>query len=135
MTGTKISNATIDPVKEYERPVGVDGREEQVAFKSAFTSDDPAAGPMVLFREQKTPPLVWRPEWQDHPNGARILARLTLVADDLRALGVRYRTLLAPDAEPAGKQEPYAFQLGPCRFRVLTRQRASRDDPGAILSA
>lgn len=131
----RAQDLPIDPVKEYGRPVEVDGREEQVAFKSAFISDDPAAGPIVFFCEHKTPHLVWRPEWQDHPNGARNLARLTLVADDPRAVGVHYRTMLAPDAEPAAEEEVYAFQMGPCRFRVVSRQRATRDYPGAILSA
>lgn len=125
----------ISPVVDYGRPVEIDGRTEQVAFRSAFISDDPAAGPIAFFCQHQTPNLIWRPEWQDHPNGARNIAGLTLATDDPRAVGAHYRTMLAPDAEPADEDQAYAFQMGPCRFRVLSRQRASRDYPGAILSA
>ena len=125
----------ITPVKDYGRPVEIDGRAEQVAFRSAFISDDPAAGPIAFFCQHQTPHLIWRTEWQNHPNSARNIARLTLVADDPRAVGEHYRAMLAPDAEPASEEEAYAFQMGPCCFRVLSRQRASRDYPGAILSA
>ena len=119
----RVHDLPINPVKEYGRPVEVDGREEQVAFKSAFISDNPAAGPIAFFCEHKTPHLVWRAAWQNHPNSARNVARLTLVADDPRAVAAHYQAMLAPDAEPVGEKEAYGFQMGPCRFRVLSRRR------------
>jgi len=36
----------------------------------------------VYFCQHLTPELVWRPEWQDHPNGAVAIAQLVIAADD-----------------------------------------------------
>ena len=39
----------------------------------------------VYFCEHLTPELVWRPEWQSHPNGARAIARVIVATDEPRA--------------------------------------------------
>jgi hypothetical protein len=40
-----------------------------------------------------TPELVWRPEWQTHPNGARAITRVVVATADPRRTAVLFRDL------------------------------------------
>jgi hypothetical protein len=64
------------PVQSFSRPVELDGTRQDARFRT--TRLDPAKIAMgrVYFCEHLTPELVWRPEWQSHPNGARAIARV-----------------------------------------------------------
>jgi len=64
------------PVQAFSRPVELDGTRQDARFRT--TRLDPAKIAMgrVYFCEHGTPELVWRPEWQSHPNGARAIARI-----------------------------------------------------------
>jgi hypothetical protein len=52
----------------------------------------------VYFCEHRTPELVWRPEWQSHPNGARAISRVIVATDDPRRTASLFRALFGPDA-------------------------------------
>ncbi len=58
------------PVQAFSRPVELAGVSQDARFRT--TRLDPAKIAMgrVYFCEHLTPELVWRPEWQSHPNGA-----------------------------------------------------------------
>ncbi len=117
----------IGAVREYGRPIEIDGRLEEVAFRSAFIHDDPATDPILFFCQHLTPELVWRSAWQAHPNTATGIAGLTLVADDPRAECRRYQAMFAPGStldEEAGES---GFMIGACRLQVLSHERAGRD--------
>ena len=64
------------PVQSFSRPVALEGGARDARFRT--TRLDPAMVPMgrVYFCEHQTPELVWRPEWQTHPNGASEIARV-----------------------------------------------------------
>ncbi len=68
------------PVQRFSRPVDVKGTQRDATFRT--TRLDPAKTGMgrVYFCEHLTPELVWRPEWQAHPNGARAIARVVVAA-------------------------------------------------------
>jgi len=130
----KAHGFAIDPVREYGRPVELDGRQEQVSFKSAFISDDPIAGPVTFFCEHKTPHLIWHSAWQSHPNTATGIASLTVVDDDPRGVGQHYQRRLAPHGAAAEEDDKFTFQLGDCRFQVLSKQRATQEYANANLT-
>ena len=64
------------PVRSFSRPVALDSGARDARFRT--TRLDPAQVAMgrVYFCEHQTPELVWRPEWQTHPNGACAIARV-----------------------------------------------------------
>src|SRR4029077_6836801 len=64
------------PVQSFSRPVTLADETQDARFRT--TRLDPNQVPMgrVYFCEHLTPDLVWRPEWQAHPNGAGGLARI-----------------------------------------------------------
>jgi hypothetical protein len=76
----------------------VDGAARDVRFRTTYL--DPAKVVMgrVYFCEHQTPDLVWRPEWQTHPNGALASARVVVATDDPRRTAILFRSLFGGDA-------------------------------------
>ena len=52
----------------------------------------------VYFCEHLTPELVWRPEWQTHPNGACAIARVVVATADPQRTAGLFRDLFGADA-------------------------------------
>jgi hypothetical protein len=86
------------PVQAFSRPVELDGARQDARFRT--TRLDPAKIAMgrVYFCEHRTPELVWRPEWQSHPNGAGAIARVIVATADPRRTGSLFAALFGPEA-------------------------------------
>ncbi|HEX4615516.1 MAG TPA: VOC family protein [Stellaceae bacterium] len=86
------------PVQSFSRPVALDGGAQDARFRT--TRLDPAQVAMgrVYFCEHLTPELVWRPEWQTHPNGARAMARVVVATPDPQHTARLFRGLFGDDA-------------------------------------
>ncbi|MGC2202378.1 MAG: VOC family protein [Stellaceae bacterium] len=94
------------PVQSFSRPVTLDGAVHDARFRT--TRLDPAKVPMgrVYFCEHQTPDLVWRPEWQSHPNGAYAIARVIVATADPQRTAKLFRDLFGGGAvaETGGRQ-------------------------------
>ena len=86
------------PVQSFSRPVEIGGVRQDARFRT--TRLDPAKIAMgrVYFCEHLTPELVWRPEWQSHPNGARAIARIIVATGDPGRTAALFRALFGPAA-------------------------------------
>ena len=86
------------PVQSFSRPVTLDGATRDARFRT--TRLDPAEIAMgrVYFCEHLTPDLVWRPEWQSHPNGACAIARVVIATADPQRTAALFRDLFGGDA-------------------------------------
>jgi hypothetical protein len=86
------------PVQSFSRPVEIGGAREDARFRT--TRLDPAKIAMgrVYFCEHLTPELVWRPEFQSHPNGARTIARIIVATGDPGRTAGLFRALFGPAA-------------------------------------
>jgi hypothetical protein len=86
------------PVQAFSRPVELDGARQDARFRT--TRLDPAQIAMgrVYFCEHSTPELVWRPEWQSHPNGARAIARVIVATGEPRRTASLFGALFGADA-------------------------------------
>src|SRR5438874_4404942 len=86
------------PVQAFSRPVELGGARQDARFRT--TRLDPAKIAMgrVYFCEHRTPELVWRPEWQAHPNGARAIARVIVATADPRRTASLFGALFGPEA-------------------------------------
>lgn len=91
----------INPVQAFSRPVILGGETSDAAFRT--TRLDPNRIPMgrVYFCEHRTPDLVWRPEWQAHPNGARAINRVIVATPDPNHSAGLFRSLFGSDAVAA----------------------------------
>lgn len=86
------------PVQSFSRPVTLDGVTRDARFRT--TRLDPAKVAMgrVYFCEHQTPDLVWRPQWQAHPNGALAIARVIVATADPARTARLFWDLFGADA-------------------------------------
>ena len=90
------------PVQSFSRPVALDGATRDARFRT--TRLDPAEVKMgrVYFCQHLTPDLVWRPEWQTHPNCACAIARVVVATADPERTAMLFRGLFGDDAVADG---------------------------------
>lgn len=86
------------PVQSFSRPVELHGERHDARFRT--TRLDPAKIAMgrIYFCQHLTPELVWRPEWQLHPNGTRAIARVVVATASPRRSASLFASLFGPDA-------------------------------------
>lgn len=70
------------PARAFSRPVELDGATEQARFRTTHLPPETSGIGRVYFCEHLTPELVWRPEWQVHPNGAQEILRVLVATED-----------------------------------------------------
>lgn len=83
----------IQPVQSFSRPVTIAGETRNACFRT--TRLDPKEVPMgrVYFCEHLTPELVWRPEWQVHPNRACAIARVVVATPEPQRTAALFHSL------------------------------------------
>ena len=81
------------PVQSFSRPVALESGMQDARFRT--TRLDPAQVAMgrVYFCEHQTPDLVWRPEWQAHPNGGYAIARVVVATANPQRTASLFRSL------------------------------------------
>jgi hypothetical protein len=94
------------PVQSFSRPVALGGATRDARFRTTRLDPDKVAMGRVYFCEHQTPDLVWRPEWQAHPNGALAIARVVVATDDPGRTAALFRDLFGGDVvtERDGRQ-------------------------------
>jgi catechol 2,3-dioxygenase-like lactoylglutathione lyase family enzyme len=93
------------PVQSFSRPVEIDGASRDARFRTTRLDPTKIAMGRVYFCEHLSPELVWRPEFQSHPNGARAVARVIVASGEPRRTASLFRDLFGSDAvaEQGGK--------------------------------
>src|SRR5271157_4107372 len=86
------------PVQSFSRPVALDGATHDARFRTTRLDPTKVAMGRVYFCEHQTPDLVWRPEWQTHPNGACALAHVLIATADPQRTAMLLRDLFGGDA-------------------------------------
>lgn len=86
------------PVQAFSRPVTLDGAPRDARFRTTRLDPTKVAMGRVYFCEHLTPELVWRPEWQAHPNGACAISRVVVATADPQRTAVLFRDLFGGDA-------------------------------------
>jgi hypothetical protein len=87
----------IMPVQSFSRPVALDGVTQDARFRTTRLDPGQVAMGRVYFCEHQTPDLVWRREWQTHPNGARAIARVVVATADPQRTARLFRDLFGSD--------------------------------------
>jgi hypothetical protein len=85
------------PVQSFSRPVVLDSETRDARFRTTRLDPDEIAMGRVYFCEHQTPDLVWRPEWQTHPNGAFAIARVVVATADPQRTAMLFRGLFGDD--------------------------------------
>jgi hypothetical protein len=94
------------PVQAFSRPVALDGATHDARFRTTRLDSTKVAMGRVYFCEHLTPELVWRPEWQAHPNGACAITRVVVATADPQRTAILFRDLFggAAVSERDGRQ-------------------------------
>lgn len=107
-TALKADGINADAPVSFTRPVDLGERNADASF-TVVRLDETVPGAGLFYCIHQTPELVWRKEWQSHPNGAK----------DVRAI-----TLVANAADHEAWRSFFARGLGAARLDLLTPQQA-----------
>jgi len=86
------------PANAFSRPLELDGRMQHARFRTTRVPPDASGIGRVYFCEHQTPELVWRPEWQAHPNGAQEMVRVVVATHDASRQATLFARLFGEDA-------------------------------------
>ena len=114
----RAAGLPILPVQAFSRPVELDGAARDARFRT--TRLDPAKVAMgrVYFCEHLTPELVWRPEWQSHPNGARAIARVVVATAKPAQTAALFGSLFGSEAV-AERDGKWVLGAGPAQVELV----------------
>ena len=116
----RAAGLPVQPVQSFSRPVGLAGETRDARFRT--TRLDPKEVPMgrVYFCEHLTPDLVWRSEWQTHPNGAVAIARVVVATPDPRRTAALFEALFGTQAVVAAPSGRVGIAAGAACVEFLT---------------
>lgn len=77
----------VEAAKDFSRPVEIDGQEKLASFRTFQIDRSQVDNGRIFFCQHNTPELIWRQEWQSHPNGATGIAGFTIVSETPERLG------------------------------------------------
>jgi len=118
------------PVQEpqsFSRPVNLaEGVTEDARFRVVRLSAGTASFGRIYFCHHLTPDLVWRPEWQRHPNGALAVARIVIAVRDPAASAEILSRMFGPGSVQAGADGSWTLAGGTVQVTLLRPQELSR---------
>lgn len=89
--------------QSFSRPVRLaDGETRDARFRTVHLAREEVPFGRLYFCQHETRDLVWRPEWQTHPNGAREITGVLICAADPGATAGLFARLF--DAGPASAE-------------------------------
>ena len=107
----------VEPPVAFSRPVTVSGQTEVAEFRTVrFPAACFPAG-RIYHCEHLTPDLIWRPEWQVHPNGFCRISKLVVTSPDPAMDVDRYAA--ACNAIAHQDREGWFIPLGDFRLDVV----------------
>lgn len=122
------------PVQSFSRPVELAGGKQDARFRT--TRLDPAKTGMgrVYFCEHLTPELVWRPEWQSHPNGARAIGRVVIAAAHPRRSAALFEKLFGSEYV-AERGDSCILRTGAARVELMPPKAVAAEFADAAADA
>ncbi len=120
---------TYEPVDFSRAAAQPGGGEATVSFSIVFALPPEAADAPHFVCQQHTPEYFWHGEYQAHPNGARGITEVVLVADRPADLTPYYVALVAPNAVH-GEGRRLLVETGRGRIVVLPPEEIEARFPG-----
>ena len=102
-------------VSYFARPVMVAERAAEARFAAAYVPGELTPAAPMFFCQHFTPDLVWRPEWQHHPNGVIAVVEVIALSTDPLATARAYAPLVGAD-----RIEGALVHIGPHTLQIAT---------------
>lgn len=106
------------PVKAFSRPVTVADGTFDASFRTTHVRPDLFPGGRVYFCEHGTPELVWRPEWQDHPNGTTAMPEFVVASENHEKETRQFAALLQTDVSGSG--DTLSVGIDGCTLTIMS---------------
>ena len=125
----KAAGLNPDAPLDFDRAVEIGGKTEHAKFRTVRIpkTNMPVVGFFVC--EHLTPQFVYRPEWAKHPNGARAILGVTVIAEQPAKWADELRKYFGPDSERR-EGESIVADTGSHHIRYLTRREYGLRYPG-----
>lgn len=114
----------VQPVDHFSRPVELPDGRHDARFNVLRLTPRTVFDGRLYFCEHLTPELVWRPEWQQHPNGAAAIARVVVQVRDAAAVAQWFERMFGADALEPDKR---SVRAGSVRIEIVTDATTARD--------
>jgi hypothetical protein len=86
----QANGLAVQPVQAFSRPVELDGIVSEARFETVRFEPGQFNAGRLYYCKHFTPDLVWRKEWQAHPNGVNKLAALLIVCESPQQEATHY---------------------------------------------
>ena len=125
----KAAGLNPDVPLDFDRAVEIDGRTEHAKFRTVRVpkTNMPVVGFFVC--EHLTPQFVYRPEWAKHPNGARVILGVTVIAEQPAKWTDEVAKYFGPTSIRR-EGESIIANTGSHQIRYVTRQDYALRYPG-----
>lgn len=109
----------LEPFDFERQAVLPDGKKVRVAFSLAFAPPPETPDAVFFTCQQHAPEYFWKPQYQKHPNTARTVEEVAMIAEDPKALRPILEKLQVPEAV-ASEPDGLVCETMRGRVRVLT---------------
>ncbi|MGH7112232.1 MAG: VOC family protein [Stellaceae bacterium] len=111
--------------QSFSRPVRLaDGEMQDARFRTVHLAREEVPFGRLYFCQHLTRDLVWRPEWQTHPNGAREITGILVSATDPEAMAGLFARLF--DATPAEEGSGLRVMAGAVAIDIASHDAAAQ---------
>ncbi|KAA8730353.1 VOC family protein [Ewingella americana] len=111
---------------DFFRPVQLnDGSEPNARFRTVPLSAERVANGRSFFCQHLTPELVWRTEWQRHPNGVSNITGFVIATNAPQETASVYAELFGESALSHGPHGEVEIKAGRATVRFITPERAT----------
>jgi len=115
-----------DAPAAFFRPVALaDGSRPEARFRTVRLAAERVDNGRSFFCQHDTPQLVWRQEWQIHPNGVTNIVGFVIAAADPLAAASVYGMLFGQERLQSDGEGGVVLPAGKTLVRFITPQRAS----------
>lgn len=121
-------NIASSPPAEFFRPVQLnDGSEPNARFRTVPLAADRVPNGRSFFCQHITPELVWRTEWQRHPNGVTDINGFVITASNPQQAAQVYAELFGQQAVVSDNNGGWKISAGKVTVRFITPERATAE--------
>ena len=111
--GQQARGVPVQPALAFHRPADLpDGSRADAQFKVVRLDRAAAFDGRVYWCEHLTPEHVWRPEWQEHPNGVLAVARILIASRDPERQAALFGRMFGADSVSAGPEGRRMLRAG-----------------------
>ncbi len=125
------------PVQEpmsFARPVALADGVQDARFKVIRVAGEEVQNGRTFFCHHDTPELVWRPEWQSHPNGVTDIAEFVIASREPARTAALYERMFGPDLlTPISGG--VSFRAGTATVLILEPAATAKRYAGAALTS